>query len=50
MIRRWRWTIALLIPCWLAAADPKWILMRTEHFEAYSSAGERATRETLKHF
>lgn len=50
MTRQWRWTIALLIPWCPAAADPKWILMRTEHFEAYSSAGERATRQTLKHF
>jgi tetratricopeptide (TPR) repeat protein len=34
----------------LAAADPKWIRMKSEHFEMYSGAGERATRDTLKSF
>ncbi len=34
----------------LFAADPKWIRMKSEHFEMYSSAGERATRDTLKSF
>jgi Tfp pilus assembly protein PilF len=34
----------------LFAADPKWIRMQSEHFEMYSSAGERATRDTLKSF
>ena len=34
----------------LFAADPKWIRMKSEHFEMFSSAGERATRETLKSF
>lgn len=31
-------------------AEPRWIVMRSENFEVYSSAGERATRETLQHF
>lgn len=34
----------------LFAADPKWIRMKSEHFEMYSTAGERATRDTLKSF
>ncbi len=34
----------------LSAADPKWIRMKSDHFEMYSSAGERQTREMLKSF
>jgi tetratricopeptide (TPR) repeat protein len=43
-------TLLLLAAAHLSAADPKWIRMKSEHFEMYSSAGERATRDTLKSF
>lgn len=33
-----------------AAAAPRWIRIESQHFEVYSSAGERATRDTIKHF
>ncbi|HEY3444496.1 MAG TPA: hypothetical protein VGK29_27340 [Paludibaculum sp.] len=33
-----------------AAADPRWIRIQSQHFEVYSSAGERATRDTIKYF
>ena len=42
--------LVLLACAHLSAADPKWIRMKSEHFEMYSSAGERATRDTLKSF
>ncbi len=31
-------------------AEQRGIVMRSDNFEVYSSAGERATRETLQHF
>ncbi len=33
-----------------AAAEPRWIRIQSLHFEVYSSAGERATRDTVKYF
>jgi tetratricopeptide (TPR) repeat protein len=33
-----------------AGAEPKWIRLKTPNFELYSSAGERAARETLRNF
>lgn len=43
------WAVALvwMIP---AAAEPRWIRIQSQHFEVYSSAGERATRDTVKYF
>lgn len=32
------------------ANSSKWIVMRSSNFEIYSTAGERATRNTLQHF
>src|SRR5579883_2466623 len=32
------------------AREPHWLRMRSANFEIYSSAGERATRDTLGHF
>jgi tetratricopeptide (TPR) repeat protein len=33
-----------------AVAEPRWIRIQSRHFEVYSSAGERATRDTVKYF
>ncbi|MFN3324246.1 MAG: hypothetical protein ACK5AZ_12170 [Bryobacteraceae bacterium] len=42
-------TLALL-PALAIAAEPRWIEMHSENFSVLSSAGERARRDTLKHF
>lgn len=41
---------ALICAATLSAAEPRWIRITTPDFEIYSTAGERATRETLQHF
>jgi hypothetical protein len=46
-----RWILLIgLISAALAPADTKWIRMRSENFEMFSSAGEGSTRETLRNF
>ena len=43
----------LLAIAWCASAhgtEPTWIVMETEHFQVYSSASERATRQMLGQF
>src|SRR5260370_37666590 len=33
-----------------AAAEPRWTRIESPNFEIFSSAGEKSTRETLRHF
>lgn len=44
------WVAATLFFTIPALAEPRWIRIQSQHFEVYSSAGERATRDTVKYF
>lgn len=39
--------LALTFPL---SSETRWVEMRTQYFTVFSSAGERATRDTVKHF
>jgi len=42
--------VFLLLYGHMAVAAPKWIAVRSENFELYTTGGERAARDTLRHF
>ena len=42
--------LGLAAAAWVYGADVRWIRMKSSDFDIYSSAGEKATRETLEHF
>lgn len=50
MGNRWTFLLALSFSLILCAADPRWIRLRSAHFEMYTTASERDARETLKYF
>ncbi|MEO8659627.1 MAG: hypothetical protein ABI693_14240 [Bryobacteraceae bacterium] len=42
--------LSLLVFPELVGTEARWIEMHIDNFRAYSSAGARATRDTLRHF
>ncbi len=48
--RKARVTLLLTIATCSQAADPHWVRAQTPNFEIYSSAGQRAVRDTLREF
>src|SRR5687768_12723880 len=42
--------LVILLPIVSFAAEPKWISIQNEHFNVYSTASERKTREALNQF
>ncbi|MEP7355274.1 MAG: hypothetical protein ABI824_18740 [Acidobacteriota bacterium] len=49
MIRAVILSICTLLTAGLAEAQPKWIHIKADHFDMYSSAGERDSRDTLNY-
>src|SRR5665213_959561 len=48
---RLKWLVICVLLCAADAySESKWIRMQSPNFEAYSSAGERDTRDTLRYF
>jgi len=48
---RLAWLIIIALFCTANAySETKWIQMQSPNFEAYSSAGERDTRDALRYF
>ena len=48
---RLKWLVIIALFCAADAySESKWIRMQSPNFEAYSSAGERETRDALRYF
>src|SRR6266513_1614318 len=43
------WFLAVILPA-AVQAETRWLRLRTDHFEMYSSASEGSARETLRNF
>jgi Flp pilus assembly protein TadD len=50
MLRRYILALILAAAVLCGAREPRWIRIHSAHFEIYSTASERSTRETLAHF
>src|SRR5438046_10255581 len=50
MIRRKSLWLLAVMPAVVLPAQTRWLHLRTDHFEMYSSAGEGSARETLRNF
>src|SRR5437868_834764 len=44
------WIHLILCAALASAADSRWMRMESSHFEMYTTAGDRAARETLRYF